>query len=405
MATPKKGPAPKKGSRAERVARIIGAVRSKFGASSATTFATGGVHSQVDEVIPTGIAALDHYVLGRGGFPVGRLVELFSEQAGGKTSLALQTVANCQAEGGIAIWVDAEHSLDIERATTFGVDPESMVIVQSMFGEEMAQGAIAAIKALGRPPSPNILVVDSVEAMTPRACIEKPLSDKEKVGLRAQLIAKFVRACNSLAANHRLVVILINQIRRDFTVKFGDPTKTPGGDSLLFYSSVRLQGWSGKGIKEHGTPVGKHVTWKAVKNRMGPPFRKIKARFFYEHGWDDAWTTMNFAKDLGVVKEDLAVTPENVEAARRALEACGWRGKMKSLRKGGDDDEEIEEPVWSTTDDAVLPVTEEDEKPEGDEPAPEIDDPAPDVPEPPGRAKPKKKPASRKKGPAVKKKR
>ncbi len=404
----------KKQKQSDRISKVVAAVRAKFGADSAVTLSAGGIHSLVTEVIPTGLGPLDYYALGRGGMPVGRLVELFSEEAGGKSALGLQIAANCQRENGIVIWVDAEHSLDLERAALFGVNADELIVIQSMYGEGMAKQAITAVQTLGKPSAPCLLVVDSVEALTPKACMTEPLNEKERMGIHAQLVSKFIRAINHLAPRHRLCAVFINQVREDFKVKFGDPTKTPGGKALKFYASVRLQGWSGKKIRVGKEVVGKRVTWKVVKNRLGPPDRTIRARFMYEKGWDDDWTTLNYAKDLGLAPMPAkSSNPEEVAAARAALDACNWRGVMKT--KTADDDEDEEGGEWSSTEDArpkskaereeeSLPISADEDGEDavadllGSEPAPE------EIP-PPAKEKPTSKPSKPKLKKKLKKKR
>ncbi|HEY8113093.1 MAG TPA: recombinase RecA, partial [Actinomycetes bacterium] len=219
------------------------------------------------EVIPTGSIALD-VALGIGGLPRGRVVEIYGPEASGKTSLALHAVANAQRAGGTAAFIDAEHALDPEYAKNLGVDTDALLVSQPDTGEQ----ALEIADMLIRSGAVDVVVIDSVAALVPRAEIEGEMGDSH-VGLQARLMSQALRKLTGAISASRTTAIFINQLREKVGVMFGSPETTTGGRALKFYSSVRLDVRRIETLKDGSDPVGNRVRIKVVKNKMAPPFR------------------------------------------------------------------------------------------------------------------------------------
>ena len=229
-------------------------------------------------VISTGALSLD-IGLGIGGIPRGRVVEIFGPESSGKTTLALQCIAEAQKAGGTAAFVDAEHALDVTYARKLGVNTEEMLISQPDTGEQ----ALEITETLVRSGALDILVVDSVAALTPRAEIEGDMGDSH-MGLQARLMSQALRKLTSIISRSNTTVVFINQIRMKIGVMFGNPETTTGGNALKFYSSVRLDVRRIGAIKKGDEIVGNRTVVKVVKNKMAPPFAKVEMDLMYGEG-------------------------------------------------------------------------------------------------------------------------
>ena len=257
-----------------------------------------GARQQVEtEVVSTGSLGLD-IALGIGGLPRGRIVEIYGPESSGKTTLALHAVAEAQKAGGIAAFVDAEHALDPTYARKLGVDVDELLISQPDAGEQ----ALEIADTLVRSGAVDVLVIDSVAALVPRAELEGEMGDSH-VGLQARLMSQALRKLTSSISRSNCLVVFINQIRLKIGVMFGSPETTSGGNALKFYASVRLDIRRIGAIKDRDTVVGNQTRVKVVKNKMAPPFRTVEFDIMYGQGVSKTGELLDLGVQAGVVEK------------------------------------------------------------------------------------------------------
>jgi len=279
----------------ELLADTVAEIKQRFGDGAIMML---GEARRVDiEAIPTGSFSLD-LALGIGGIPKGRIVEIFGGESSGKTTLAEHIVASVQKRGGVAAFVDAEHALDPEYAQRIGVKINDLLISQPDTGEE----ALQIVESLVRSGAVELIVVDSVAALTPRAEIEGEIGDSH-IALQARLMSQALRKLTAISAKSGTTLIFINQIRMKIGMVFGNPEDTPGGKALKFYSSVRIELRRAAKIKKGEEIIGNRIKAKVVKNKVAPPFRSAEFDIMWNQGIVVQSDVLNLAVTYGVVKK------------------------------------------------------------------------------------------------------
>jgi recombination protein RecA len=274
----------------------VGQIEKQFGKGSIMRLGQKGAIQPID-AIPTGAISID-FALGVGGVPRGRVVEIFGPESSGKTTLALQVIAEAQKLGGMAAFVDAEHALDAIYAQKLGVDVENLLVSQPDNGEQ----ALEIVEVLIRSGGVDVVVVDSVAALVPKAEIEGEMGEAQ-MGLQARLMSQALRKLTGVVAKSKTCLIFINQLREKIGVMFGNPETTTGGRALKFYSSVRLDIRRIASIKDGDTVVGGRTRVKVVKNKVAPPFREAEFDVMYGEGISRTGDLIDLAVDKRIVEK------------------------------------------------------------------------------------------------------
>lgn len=311
----------------------LGQIEKQYGKGSVMKLGESGANMQV-EAIPTGSLSLD-IALGVGGVPKGRIIEIYGPESSGKTTVALHMVAEVQKRGGIAGFIDAEHALDPVYAKNIGVDIDNLYISQPDNGEQ----ALEITETMVRSGAVDIVIVDSVAALVPKAEIDGDMGDSH-VGLQARLMSQALRKLTAVISKSNCVAIFINQLREKVGVMFGNPETTTGGRALKFYSSIRLDVRRVETLKQGGEMVGNHTRIKVVKNKVAPPFKQAEFDIMFGTGISKEGDILDLAADCSIVNKSGAWYAYNGEKIGQ-----GRENSKNFLKEHPDICDEIEKKV------------------------------------------------------------
>lgn len=284
-----------KAAKAQALSNALASIEKNFGKGAVMKLGDETIE-QID-VIPSGSIGLN-YALGVGGYPRGRIIEIYGPESSGKTTLALHAIAEAQRQGGIAALIDAEHAFDRFYAEKLGVDVDNLLVSQPDNGEQ----ALEITEQLIRSAAIDIVVVDSVAALTPKSEIEGDMGERN-VGMQARLMSQAMRKLTGAIARTNTVCIFINQLREKIGVMFGPSETTTGGNALKFYASVRLDIRGGQALKDGDDVLGKHTKVKVVKNKVAPPFRRCEFDIMFGEGVSRASEIIDLGVELDIIKK------------------------------------------------------------------------------------------------------
>ena len=328
--------------------QVLADIEKQFGKGAIMKLGEKGVRNV--DVVSSGSLMLDR-ALGVGGYPKGRIIEIFGPESSGKTTIALHAIAEVQKTGGRAAFIDAEHALDPVYAKKLGVDTDELLLSQPDTGEQ----ALEIVEALVRSEAMSIIVIDSVAALVPQAEIEGERGDSH-VGLQARLMSQALRKLGGIVNKTNTICIFINQLREKVGVMFGNPETTPGGRALKFYSTVRLDVRRGEQIKVNGDVLGNKTVIKVVKNKVAPPFKTAEVEIMYGEGISKIGEVIDLAASMGIVDksgawfsykgEKIGQGKENVKLVLKNNKAL-YDEISKKVRNDLFNTEEVEKPKKS----------------------------------------------------------
>ena len=303
-------------ARARELEAAISSITKTYGDGSIMRLGAAVAQKKI-QVIPTSALALD-LALGVGGIPRGRVVEIYGPESSGKTTLMLHVIANAQKSGGLAAFIDAEHALDPAYAKKLGVNLDDLLVSQPDSGEE----ALSICETLARSNALDVIVVDSVAALVPKAELEGEMG-MATMGMQARLMSQALRKLTAILAKSKTTCIFTNQLREKVGIMFGNPETTPGGKALKFYASVRIDIRRKDAIKDSaGNAIGNHVKTKIVKNKVAPPFAEAEFDIIFNHGINKEGSILDVGVDSGVVEKKGAWLQFNGELIGQGKEAA-----------------------------------------------------------------------------------
>jgi len=305
------------------LAELMSAVSKNHGDGSLMLM--GETPAKSVEVIPSGSVGID-YAFGIGGYPRGRIVEIYGPESSGKTTLTLHAIAECQRQGGVAAFIDAEHALDLEYASKIGIDTDSLLFSQPDYGEQ----ALDIVEDIVRANVVDLVVIDSVAALTPKAEIEGNM-EKNHVGLQARMMSQALRKLTAVVSKTSTCLMFINQTRQKIGVMFGNPETTPGGNALKFYCSIRASIHRSTAIKRGEDVIGNKVRVKVVKNKLAPPFKSAYVNIMFGKGIDHLGDVVDMAVERGLLEKSGAWFKYDGESIGQ-----GKAGAVKYLEKNKD---------------------------------------------------------------------
>ena len=315
--------APKPSDKVKALADLMSAVSKNHGDGSLMLM--GETPAKSIEVIPSGSVGID-YAFGIGGYPRGRIIEIYGPESSGKTTLTLHAIAECQRQGGVAAFIDAEHALDLEYAGRIGIDTDSLLFSQPDYGEQ----ALDIVEDIIRANVVDLIVVDSVAALTPKAEIEGNM-EKNHVGLQARMMSQALRKLTAVVSKTSTCLMFINQTRQKIGVMFGNPETTPGGNALKFYCSIRASIHRSASVKRGEELIGNKVRVKVVKNKLAPPFKEAYVNIIFGKGIDYLGDIVDMAVERGLLEKSGAWFKYDGESIGQ-----GKAGAVKYLEKNKD---------------------------------------------------------------------
>ena len=315
-------------------------LQKKFKNSSIGTMGEGAI-SDVDTGISTGLPVIDNFLIGCGGLPVKRVVEIYGHESSCKTSFVLQCIAAAQRAGYNTALFETEDCLETKRAHVFGLDSDEVLLAQPDYLEEFFAQVEETLKCFAENSTPSLIALDSIAATPTAAEVKEGLGGSAGMAEKARILSKYMPQITSLVKKSNSCLLLVNQTRQEVGKMFGNPTTTPGGAAVKFASSLRIQMYGGSAIKKGDDKIGQRVLFVNTKNKVGMPWRKAEVEFYYDTGWDNTYSVIALAKKLKLVTKGTRKSKGSAEEALELLKNSEW-GKIKGTIKDEDEDTGID---------------------------------------------------------------